>query len=108
MYANGRTLGRFTRPALLVLFCLKDGAKHGHAIVTMLDEQSGIILEPGTLFASLARLEQRGWIQSLEGESPCRSYCLTNAGYAVLDQSLTLLREKLIYHVLAVDFSRVL
>ncbi len=101
MYANVRSLGRFTSPALLILFCLRDGAKHGHAIVTRLDEQSGIVLEPGTLYAALARLEQRGWIVSLEGESSYRSYCLTDNGYAILGQSLAILHEKLIYHMLA-------
>lgn len=101
MYAHVRALGRFTSPALLILFCLQDSAKHGHAIVTMLDEQSDIVLEPGTLYAALARLEQRGWIVSLKSENFRRSYCLTNAGYAVLDSSLSHLHEKLIYHMLA-------
>jgi len=94
MYTTPRALGRFTSPALFILLCLKSGAKHGHAIVTMLDEQSGIVLEPGTLYAALARLEQRGWILSLEGESPSRSYCLTNHGYAVLEYPLTVLHKR--------------
>jgi DNA-binding PadR family transcriptional regulator len=102
MYANDRSLGRFTSPALLILFCLRSsGAKHGNAIVTMLAEQSDIVLEPGTLYAALARLEQRGWILPLQNESPRRSYRLTDAGYAVLDSSLFHLHEKLIYHMLA-------
>ncbi len=101
MRANARSLGRFTSPALLILFCLKSGAKHGNAIVTILDEQSGIVLEPGTLYAVLARLEQRGWIVALEDESPRRSYCLTDHGSAILEQSLTIFHEKLIYEFLA-------
>ncbi len=94
MDATPRALGCFTSPALLILFCLRDGAKHGHAIVTMLDEQSGIVLEPGTLYAALVRLEQRGWILSLEGERSRRSYCLTNHGYAVLEYPLTVLHKR--------------
>ncbi len=101
MNAHVRALGRFTSPALLILFCLKEGAKHGYEIISMLDKLGDIMLEPGTLFASLARLEQRGWILPLENESPRRSYSLTDAGYAVLDSSLTRLHEKLIYRVLA-------
>ena len=96
-----RSLGCFTSPAQLILFCLKGGAKYGHEIISMLDEQGGIVLEPGTLYASLARLEQRGWILSLENESPRRSYGLTDVGCAVLDSSLTRLHEKLIYYMLA-------
>ena len=101
MDVTTRSLGRFTSPALLILFCLSTGAKHGHAIVTTLAEQGDIVLEPGTLYAALARLEQRGWIMSLENESPRRSYSLTDAGYAVLDSSLTILHEKLLYRLLA-------
>ncbi len=95
------TLGRFTSPALLILFCLKSDAKHGLEIISMLNEQCDIILEPGTLYAALARLEQRGWIMSLTNESPHRSYSLTDGGYAVLDSSRTILDEKLLYRLLA-------
>ena len=96
-----RSLGRFTSPALLILYCLKGGAAHAHTIIERLDEKSGVVLEPGTFYAALARLEQRGWIKPLENFDSRRAYYLTNHGYAILDQSLTTLHEKLIYRMLA-------
>lgn len=96
-----RSLGRFSSPALLILFCLQDGPKRGHAIITMIDERSGIVLEPGTLYAALARLEQRGWVVPLQSEAHYRSYRLTEYGYTVLQQTLTTLHEKFLYEILA-------
>ncbi len=96
-----RSLGRFSSPALLILFCLQDSPKHGHAIIAMIDERSGIVLEPGTLYAALARLEQKGWVVPMQSEGRHRPYCLTEYGHAVLQQALTTLHEKFLYEVLA-------
>ncbi len=96
-----RSLGRFSRPALLVLFCLQDSPKHGQAIIATIDKRCDIVLEPGTLYATLVRLEQRGWVVPLHDEARHRAYCLTEYGYLVLRQSLTTLHEKFLYEMLA-------
>ena len=53
-------LGRFAEPALLILVSLSDGPKHGYAIMTDVEAGTGRPLGPGTLYAALARLEERG------------------------------------------------
>ncbi len=52
-------LGRFAEPALLILVSLSDGPKHGYAIMTDVEGSTGRPLGPGTLYAALARLEER-------------------------------------------------
>jgi DNA-binding PadR family transcriptional regulator len=77
-------LGRWAEPGLLVLASLADGAKHGYAITTDVAEQAGVTLGPGTLYAALQRLEERGLIESLPAEGRRRPYRLTAAGAAEL------------------------
>ena len=52
--------GRFAEPALPILVSLSDGPKHGYAIMTDVEAGTGRPLGPGTLYAALARLEERG------------------------------------------------
>jgi DNA-binding PadR family transcriptional regulator len=47
-------------------------------------EALGGRLGPGTLYATLARLEGRGWIVALPAEERRRPYELTSAGAAAL------------------------
>src|SRR5690242_2642150 len=82
-------LGRWTEPTLLVLTSLADGAKHGYAITADIAEQVGVTLGPGTLYAALARLEQRGLIEGLPAEGRRRPYQLTAAGVAELSAQAT-------------------
>ena len=56
--------GRFAEPSLLILVSLSDGPKHGYAIMTDVEQATGRPLGPGTLYAALARLEERGLIES--------------------------------------------
>ena len=58
-------LGRWAEPGLLVLASLADGEKHGYAITTDVAAEVGVTLGPGTLYAALARLEERGLIEGL-------------------------------------------
>ncbi len=58
-------LGRFAEPALLILVSLSDGPKHGYAIMADVEAGTGRPLGPGTLYAALARLEERGLIEAL-------------------------------------------
>jgi len=82
-------LGRWAEPGLLVLASLADGAKHGYAITTDIAAEVGVTLGPGTLYAALARLEERGLIEGLPAEGRRRPYRLTAAGAAELSAQAT-------------------
>ncbi|WP_425956766.1 PadR family transcriptional regulator [Xylanimonas sp. McL0601] len=77
-------LGRWAEPALLVLASLADGAKHGYAITLDITQHAGVTLGPGTLYAALGRLEERGLIEPLPADGRRRPYRLTSAGAAEL------------------------
>ena len=86
-------LGRFAEPALLILVSLSDGPKHGYAIMTDVEEGTGRPLGPGTLYAALARLEERGLIEALAPAERRRPYRLTALGSTVLADQLRQLSE---------------
>jgi DNA-binding PadR family transcriptional regulator len=81
-------LGRFAEPSLLILVSLSDGPKHGYAIMTDVEAGTGRPLGPGTLYAALARLEERGLIEALEPVERRRPYRLTGVGATVLKEQL--------------------
>jgi DNA-binding PadR family transcriptional regulator len=86
-------LGRFAEPVLLILVSLSDGAKHGYAIMTDVEAGTGRPLGPGTLYAALARLEERGLIEALPPVERRRPYRLTGLGSTVLADQLRQLSE---------------
>jgi len=72
---------------LMVLQTLESmGAQHGYGIARRIEQVSGneVLLNQGTIYASLVRLEQRGWIESEWGVSGNRRkakfYSITDAG----------------------------
>jgi DNA-binding PadR family transcriptional regulator len=73
-------LGRFEEPAVLILTSLLDGPRHGYAIVKDVEAVSEVHLGPGTLYATLARLEARGLIEALPADDRRRPYRITDAG----------------------------
>jgi DNA-binding PadR family transcriptional regulator len=81
-------LGRFAEPALLILVSLSDGPKHGYAIMTDVEAGTGRPMGPGTLYAALARLEERGLIEALRPVDRRRPYQLTAVGAGVLAEQL--------------------
>lgn len=81
-------LGRFAEPALLILVSLSDGPKHGYAIMTDVEAGTGRPIGPGTLYAALARLEERGLIEALPPVDRRRPYRLTGVGAGVLAEQL--------------------
>jgi DNA-binding PadR family transcriptional regulator len=81
-------LGRFAEPSLLILVSLSDGPKHGYAIMTDVEAGTGRPLGPGTLYAALARLEERGLIEALAPEERRRPYRLTTLGATVVREQL--------------------
>ena len=81
-------LGRFAEPALLILVSLSDGPKHGYAIMADVEQGTGRPLGPGTLYAALARLEERGLVEALAPVDRRRPYRLTAVGATTLTEQL--------------------
>ena len=72
---------------LMVLRTLSTlGSLHGYGIARRIEQISGdrVILNQGTIYISLVRLQQRGWIRSKWGVSDnnrrARYYAITKAG----------------------------
>jgi transcriptional regulator len=76
---------------MLVLKTLQNGALHGYAIATRLDQLSSAVLkvEEGSLYPALYRMEARGWLSSEWGITDtarrARFYKLTRQGRAQLE-----------------------
>jgi PadR family transcriptional regulator PadR len=62
------------------------GAQHGYGIARRIEQTSGdaVLLNQGTIYASLVRLRQRGWIDAGWGTSDnnrkAKFYSITRAG----------------------------
>lgn len=62
------------------------GTLHGYGIARRIEQVSGnqVLLNQGTIYASLVRLEQRGWIRPKWGASEnnrkAKFYSITNSG----------------------------
>lgn len=93
MRSASAELGRFSDPGLLVLASLADGPKHGYAMIADIGRFSGTVLEPGTLYGALARLEKAGWIKPLPADDRRRPYLLTAAGEVALRCQLETMRK---------------
>jgi PadR family transcriptional regulator PadR len=71
---------------LLVLRVLALGPHHGHGIALAIETRSGntLLVDHGSLYPALQRLEQRGWIKGAWGISEnnrrARFYSLTATG----------------------------
>jgi PadR family transcriptional regulator PadR len=71
---------------LLVLRVLEPGRQHGHGIALAISTRSGdtLLVDHGSLYPALQRLEQRGWIRGTWGTSSnnrrARFYALTSSG----------------------------
>jgi DNA-binding PadR family transcriptional regulator len=80
--------GRFAEPSLLILVSLSDGPKHGYAIMTDIEADTGRPMGAGTLYAALARLEESGLIEPLAPVDRRRPYRLTGVGATMLAEQL--------------------
>jgi DNA-binding PadR family transcriptional regulator len=80
-------------PTLLVLASLADGDKHGYAMIDDIQSFAGVRLGPGTLYGAITRMEERGWIRSLESEDRRRPYRLTAEGRRYLREQLAALDQ---------------
>ncbi len=68
------------------------GALHGYGIARRIEQVSGnaVLLNQGTIYASLVRLQQRGWIEAKWGTSAnnrkAKFYSITKSGRKQLAQ----------------------
>ena len=74
----------------LILKTLTTGPRHGYAIARSIEDTSGdaVLVEEGSLYPSLYRMERRGWIAAEWGMSElgrrAKLYRLTDEGRARL------------------------
>ena len=84
------------------------GTQHGYGIARRIEQVSGdaVLLNQGTIYASLVRLEQRGWIRSSWGTSDnnrkAKFYAITKDGLKQLA------KDSAYWHRLAGVVNRVL
>jgi transcriptional regulator len=74
----------------LILKTLKAGPRHGYSIARFIEEGSEdtVVVEEGSLYPALYRMERRGWLEAEWGESElgrrAKLYRLTRQGRAQL------------------------
>ena len=74
----------------LILKTLAGGARHGYAIAKFIEDASGetVVVEEGSLYPALYRMERKGWLEAEWGESElgrrAKLYRLTRQGRAQL------------------------
>jgi PadR family transcriptional regulator, regulatory protein PadR len=75
------------------------GAQHGYGIARRIEQVSGdeILLNQGTIYASLVRLQQRGWISAEWGTSDnnrrAKYYTITPQGRKQLSEDMAYWRR---------------
>ena len=77
---------------LLILKTLTAGAMHGYAIAQRIQQRSDdvLVVEEGSLYPALYRMEAKGWISAEWGKSDnnrrAKYYTLTRTGRKQLDE----------------------
>ena len=80
---------------MLILRTLAVQPMHGYAIAQHIERLSGdvLVVEQGSLYPALQRLQKRGWVTSRWGESPtgrrARYYTITVAGLRQLGDKVS-------------------
>ncbi len=75
---------------LLILKALSWGPKHGYAVAEWIEQatEAELLVEEGTLYPALHRLDRRGWVRTewgiSENNRKAKFYALTPAGRAQL------------------------
>jgi transcriptional regulator len=70
----------------LILKTLAGGPRHGYAIARFIEDTTGeaVLVEEGSLYPALYRMERRGWVEAEWGTSElgrrAKLYRLTDAG----------------------------
>jgi DNA-binding PadR family transcriptional regulator len=86
-------LGRFAEPSVLILTSLAGGEKHGYGLIKDIEELTDTVVGPGTLYAALSRLQERGLIEALPAADRRRPYRITAAGAQALREYLQQARQ---------------
>ena len=82
-----------------VLLALSDGESHGYAIMKRVEEDSGLKMGPGTIYGSLQRLTDAGWVTetaeaAVDGDARRgRVFALTEAGAEALSAEARRIRR---------------
>lgn len=63
MSSDAPTAQPLTPVVLHVLLALAEEPMHGYAVMKRVEEDSGLTMGPGTVYGSLQRLEDAGWIE---------------------------------------------
>ena len=77
---------------LLILKALSTGELHGLGVSRRIDQMTGgtFVVQPGSLFPALHRLEEAGWLEASwdasENNRRAKFYALTKAGRRQLSQ----------------------
>lgn len=77
---------------LLILKTLSAGPMHGYAIAQRIQQRSDdvLVVEEGSLYPALYRMEEKGWIAAAWGKSEnnrrAKYYELTRAGHRQLEE----------------------
>jgi transcriptional regulator len=83
----------------LILKTLAAGALHGYAIAKSIEDASGetVVIEEGSLYPALYRMERRGWLEAEWGESElgrrAKLYRLTRQGRSQLAEETATWRQ---------------
>ena len=77
-------MGRFSEPAVQVLVSVASAPKHGYVIADEIEARTGRRPQPATLYGTLSRLEERGWIERLAPDGRRTPFRITRAGQQVL------------------------
>ena len=73
-------------PAVLhILIALARGHQHGYAIMRAAEESGGPRMGPGTVYASLQRMQEGGLVREAAADGRRRNFELTSAGRVALD-----------------------
>jgi DNA-binding PadR family transcriptional regulator len=67
-----------------ILVVLADAPKHGYEMLLAIEQQTGSQPGPGTLYAAIAALEERRWIEPIATDDPRRPYQITPDGQRVM------------------------
>ena len=83
----------------LILKTLVRGPSHGYAIARFIEDTTGeaVLVEEGSLYPALYRMERRGWVEAEWGTSElgrrAKLYALTDAGRAQLEAEMATWRR---------------
>ena len=85
--------GPSSDPEMLILTSLADGPKHGYAIMQDIERFAATTLGPGTLYAAISRLVEKGRIHPEPVQDRQRPYRITKDGVVSLSEELERMRK---------------